>query len=517
MSVYVAATIYAWLGHILGIFLTPVGVRISERILPCAVFFLSAIIHFLVVDPFYTLLLLIFLLAVLGPRNPALRVICFLATVAAIPHTIVGPLSLPGNILIYNLTAHNVAALVLLLPLFFRASQQNAKAAPFSVIDFCLLFFVAVVAINVGLHNNVTTGLRSAIENALVILLPYAAMRYAIRDVEDLQVVVRGFVSVSLILACIALVASFKQWDFYRLLDPPTVFGIPDDRSGFIRIQVTANTHSLGFHLAAAVIMLQAIRCLPKMRLAQHLLARRFVVRTIYFESKSSVKEEDKSVRITWARLMLIRAALLGGIFFTDSRASLIALFVSLIMYWAFVRRRLRWLIISAGLVGGLVGIELAGSIDPTQFDPHGTFQYRIDLLTAGYEHILLHPLFGDHDFYSAPIFEALRQGQGIIDITNLYVLYALHYGLVGATLFFAAFFVPLLTYIFSNKAEEKACPDAPALNRIRGGAAAVVCGWLLLVVTTSDVALTNHVGLMFAAILASANHLVFQRESSKE
>jgi O-antigen ligase len=120
--------------------------------------------------------------------------------------------------------------------------------------------------------------------------------------------------------------------------------------------------------------------------------------------------------------------------------------------------------------------------------------------------------LFGGYMFYRNKSFEVLIQGQGIIDITNLYLQVALHYGLIGLGLFFTILLAPLsvLTGRALRRAERaparevKNTEEDAASPEWRGAAGVVVgilAGWLFLVATTSDVGLTVHIGVVLAAM----------------
>lgn len=69
-----------------------------------------------------------------------------------------------------------------------------------------------------------------------------------------------------------------------------------------------------------------------------------------------------------------------------------------------------------------------------------GTITYRQDLFNASMEVIRDHPFLGTPDYLIHPAMQPMRQGQGIIDIVNTYLLIALQSGIVGLTLFVGVF-----------------------------------------------------------------------------
>jgi O-antigen ligase len=71
-----------------------------------------------------------------------------------------------------------------------------------------------------------------------------------------------------------------------------------------------------------------------------------------------------------------------------------------------------------------------------------GSIDYRKQLGEAALERIQANPLFGDPFFMSH--LEHLRQGQGIIDLVNVYASIAMLYGVVGLVLFIAPFLLAM-------------------------------------------------------------------------
>jgi hypothetical protein len=95
--------------------------------------------------------------------------------------------------------------------------------------------------------------------------------------------------------------------------------------------------------------------------------------------------------------------------------------------------------------------------------------------------------------------FDSLIQGQGIIDITNLYLLVALRFGLLGLTLFFVPFMVTIYKLVFTEYSDPGG--ETRKLQHMRTVICSLLAGWLVLVVTTSDVGLTLHLGILLVAL----------------
>jgi len=70
---------------------------------------------------------------------------------------------------------------------------------------------------------------------------------------------------------------------------------------------------------------------------------------------------------------------------------------------------------------------------------------YREKLITNSMIVIQRNPWFGSTDFLESPEMEAMRQGQGIIDVVNSYIAIALQTGFTGLGLFVAFFALTLI------------------------------------------------------------------------
>lgn len=78
--------------------------------------------------------------------------------------------------------------------------------------------------------------------------------------------------------------------------------------------------------------------------------------------------------------------------------------------------------------------LPFVGDIDDS------TITYRQELFRVSMIVIRQNPWFGTFDALANPLMEQLRQGEGIIDTVNTYIVMALSYGVVGLALFAGAF-----------------------------------------------------------------------------
>ena len=466
MSANLAAMLYATLAIGLAMLVLPGEALAENKIRGPAVWFLSALLLFFFDDTLLIFLFLFIILAVLSSTAPAQRVAFFILAAPAFPFYLQEYLPFPGINYLTLLDYYRVASFTLLVPLLFIPRPPDLPRIDWTLTDSCVAVYVLYTSAMVCGAENFTSGLRFLIDQLLLVAAPYFALTRAVRRPEDVDTCIRAFLVASAILAVIALAATSKQWDFYRFKEPPSPAALPDFRAGFLRIAATANTHSLGFHLAACIVLLE------------------------YLKTR---------IPFGFLRLWGLRIMLSGGLYFTGSRGTITALITAIGVYVVLSVRSsgLRWILVIAMAVGAAAAGSWLLSGDSAEFDPYGTFDYRQQLLITSLQYIADHPLLGSVHFIRSGRFDALIQGQGIIDITNLYLQVALRFGLIGLTLFFLPFLLTLYRLAFTKRDNMV----EPGVDRMRFTLCAIVTGWLVLIATTSDVGLTLHLGLVLLAL----------------
>jgi O-antigen ligase len=443
---------------------------------------LSALLLFFLNDPLLILFFSGLLLLMLGPLAPVERICFFLVTAPCLPFYLEVFLPFPGINWLVLITHYKIAVIVLLVPLLFRSAPEDGLQRGISVADVCIVLYAGITTLLVTGFVGLTAGPRFLVDQILLLVVPYFVLSRAVRNAKDLERCFQAVLVVSLILAAITLVSTLKQWDFYRIKAPVSVFTIPDLRSGFLRIEATANTHSLGFLLALGVLVLEYLK-----------------------------------LRFAWGfiRLWAMRGALLAALFFTDSRGAMLALAVALVVYFAVtpVSKVLRRGLMIVVLAAGAFGVLFLISEDASTVDTYGSIGYRQKLLTISVAHILEHPLLGDLNYFADPKFNPLIQGQGIIDITNFYLQVGLQYGLLGLALFMAVVVCVLRGLLRAINHLATADDEAAKGLRVMSTVLfAAITGWLALIATTSDVALTVHAGLILLSLGRAVSAMAPQR-----
>lgn len=472
MGPNLAAIIYASASIAFALFILPRDMFSDYRNRIAIFWLLGMPLITLINDPLLIFLIILVLLVSMSPFKPDRRLFLLMALAPAIPLYIQADLPFPGLNHLFTIGYYKLIMIVLLVPLFFIPVASDHPRQNWAVIDFFIILYLLYSTAQIGAHNGLTGGLRFLLDQLFIIGIPYFALtRYATRP-QIIENSLKGLIVAAVILGAIAVTTTIKQWDFYRLAHFDPIAAAVEIRGGFLRVQATLNTHSLGYHLAIAIVGLE------------------------YFKTR---------MRIGFLWLWAMRIIMLGGMYFTGSRGAMVGLIVAFCIHFVLSIRNsaLRWtLIISGSIFGSIAGYILMFG-NAAEYDPFGSFTYRQWLLDTSLEYIAMHPLFGDVAFLSSGYFDHLIQGQGIIDITNMYLQIGLNYGLAGIFLFFMPFVITIirLALLALKRRDEEG-----------GGMYGLICGvlmgWLALIATTSDVGLTLHLGMVFLAL----GHALAQR-----
>jgi len=153
--------------------------------------------------------------------------------------------------------------------------------------------------------------------------------------------------------------------------------------------------------------------------------------------------------RYRWLGMGLLAA----GMFAALSRGPWVGAVVLVAVFVAtgrYASRRLAGLGVAAMLALSLLSVLPGGEriINLLPFigtTDKGNVDYREQLITNSIIVIQRNPWFGTYDFFIQPEMEALRTGEGIIDVVNSYIWVVLERGLVGLGLFVGFFVLTLL------------------------------------------------------------------------
>lgn len=482
----VAGVAYVWLAQGLAFLLMPRAIAFDFRLRALLFWAVTAPLVLLVEQPMITLLVAGLLLLLLSPTSTNDRTAFFIVAVPAVPVSMFAMIPFPGINYLTSITHYKLAALILLLPVLLSRRHREEPAAGFAgPVGAALLIYVAYTAALISTPQGFTAAMRFAVDQILLLAFPFFAILRSLRRPKDIERLFQAILVVSLILAMVALVSNLKHWDIYAV---GALLG-SESRDGILRINATSGTHSLAFNLAAGLLVLEYLK---------------------------------RRLQLSWLYLNLMRAILFLGMLTTDSRGALMGLLIAFCVYTVFILRSnwLRSALLIALFAGGAGAAIWLARGNVGDYDLHGTFAYRQELLRTSVDYILKHPLFGDREFLQSGAFDHLRQGQGIIDITNMYLQVALNYGLMGLAIFAGAFVLPVvkagrkvLRVVRSNphvliKRHDQAMSDNEIWYRATAVSVAMGVGWLALIATTSDVGLTLHLGVVFAAFCCALQRM---------
>ena len=306
-----------------------------------------------------------------------------------------------------------------LLPAFFRLRAEQAREPDVDSrleLPDALIMLFGLLQVLLWLPNeSITATLRRIILFGVDTMLPYYVLSRSCRTRESLREAMVAFVLLAVVLSCIAMFETLRTWVLFAGLEERwnTVMVTGFLRRGdTLRATVTGG-HSivLGYSLMVAFGFWLA--------LSQGLAAR-------------------------WRWLGIL--ALTIGLGATYARGPWAGALVALFLYQALQRNALSRLgmtvlILSIGAAAMIASPWGGTFIDRLPFigsDPGGSVLYRQRLAALSWQLIQRNPVLGALDFMQ--YMEELRQGEGIIDIVNVYAGYALAYGIVGAGLFVAFF-----------------------------------------------------------------------------
>jgi O-antigen ligase len=313
-------------------------------------------------------------------------------------------------------------ALAVLLPAFLHLRRQPSVESFGRILPD--KFLAGYLGLNLLLMLPVSTftgALRHGVFYAFVdVFLPYYVASRSVRSIQAFRDTLMAFVVAALVLSAVAGFEFAKHWLLYspleQALNAAWGYGKYLGRGDDSTVRALASTGApipLGYVITVAIgFFLYLYRVVPN-RLARAL------------------------------GLVLLGVGLLAPL----SRGPWLGAVVMLVTFTILVpslRTRLAMLaLIAMAIVPMLLDSTLSARIiDYLPFVGHieeGNVTYRRRLLEVSVDVILQNPFFGASDYMFSPAMQELRQGQGIIDIVNSYVVVGLASGLVGLSLFVGA------------------------------------------------------------------------------
>lgn len=338
-----------------------------------------------------------------------------------------GVIQIPGigifNAL-FELSNPRILELIILLPAFISLRLQN-DSFPFGRVgpDKVIAAYLLLSTVLFFRDASVTDTLRKVFYLFFDIFLPYAVFSRSPKNMQAFRDVLLSLVLAVMILALIACAESFKNWLLYQPLNDSLFLG-GGVNAYIARGSMLRASASAGHPIILGYLMVVGMGFyLFLQRSFQQKLLRRFGI-----------------------------VLLIAGLFAPLSRGPWVGAVVLLLVFVVTGRNpapRLIGLglvaIIAIPLVAVIPGGEKIINLLPfTGETEQENVNYREQLITNSMIVIQRSPWFGSTNFLKTPEMEAMRQGEGIIDVVNTYIAVTLGTGFVGLGLFVAFFTLAL-------------------------------------------------------------------------
>jgi O-antigen ligase len=329
---------------------------------------------------------------------------------------------IPSPGIVENLFAVNylrLLALAVLLPAFLSLRKQ-ADREPFgrTLPDKLLAAYLVLSFVLQLTSNTLTYTLRHYVFYAFIeVFLPYYVVSRSLRSLADFRDALMAFVVAALVLSAIGTFEFLRHWLLYANLDE--ALGVRWGLGGYASsgrgdsLRAVASTGQpivLGYVIAVA--------------LAFHLFLRRCVPNVALWTL--GVLALLAGLVAPLSRGPWIGAALAYLVFVATGPSAVLRL-ARLALLGMFA---IPLLLVTPAGEAMLDYLPFIGSID------RHNVTYRQLVLEVGVQVIMQNPFFGSRDFIFLPEMQALRQGEGIVDLVNTYLVVGLWTGLVGLTLF---------------------------------------------------------------------------------
>lgn len=362
---------------------------------------------------------------------------------------------------------------IVLLPVCIRARKQATEQKSKAFLpDRFLAAYIILNLILQAQYDIATNVMRSVVNWAIDVVVPYYAISRSIKDLRSLTEVLMSFVVAATFVSVVGFFEFLRHWVLYLPMG---------DALG---VDWTSNYLSRGNALRARAtsghpIVFGYVTCIA-------------FIFWIYIKNQITNR----------AHSICIALALSGGIIASISRGPWVGLAIGIAMIvltapnvW---RNLLKLSLAGFAVLGGLIAVGYAERI--ISFLPffgnveEENITYRARLFDSAYQIILDNPFFGSNDYLLQ--MEDMRQGEGIIDLVNTFLIVGLNSGLVGLGLFITFFaWIVFFTYRVFKSFDPKS-------NSFRAGQA-LFAALIGIMVTISTVSPIFHVPVLYWSVAA--------------
>lgn len=349
--------------------------------------------------------------------------------------------TIPGfGVINYLITLNYMSVLIIFLlwPDVRKTKSNNSSNYPFYS---AIIIYVILVSILDSRETTFTNALRTTVTAFLTIFLPFTAISKLLDTTDTAK---KCLFTLTLCLSPLALIGCFESIKYWKLYSASFVNLLGED---------SALDYGLrGNELRASALFASPIVYGYVLMIGLGILL---------FLQKSMGKKN------LWLFLFCL---FLVALYFTKARGPWLGFIVMVVLYiWSGPNRLSNFSKFGLGSALTLVllsmtsfGEKLIGMLpffSSAESYEASTVDYRIRLFEQASILFQKNPIIGLANYRGTPEMEAMRQGQGIIDVVNSYVDIALSYGIVGLGLFlfiFIGLFFTVLKRVRTLPAAEK-------------------------------------------------------------
>ncbi|MEQ1559987.1 MAG: O-antigen ligase family protein [Methyloglobulus sp.] len=414
------------------------------------------------------------------PRKPSDRVIYYLVLLCTLPTLKVDIPGFGGMRFIFTLTYPRMMTLMLLLGLAIKANKPKLFSLKS---DKYVVLFLALISYMTFRDNTFTNSIRGILVDLIDIFVPYFVLSRYLDTKAQLD---KAFLAIMIGLAPLSLIGcleSLRHWHIFDALNisltGSRITGY-DIREGSLRAAtIFKSPIVLGYVMVIGLGLLTYLNPMIKNR-------RIFALAVFAFAA---------CLLSTMSRGPWVGAACMIFVYMWTDREA-----IKKITLWSFAAIAM---VASLSLTPlGTKFLDLLPFVGTSRAD---TVDYRARLFEQSMIVLKHHPWFGSTTFLDTPEMESMRQGQGIIDLVNSFLVIALKYGFVGLALFVAIFLVLLLRCYFILKRIPPSEVDLIRMGRILF---AIVISIMLMIATVSSIDYVPVFYWAFAGILAAYLHV---------
>jgi len=372
---------------------------------------------------------------------------------------------------IFALDYLKLITIIILVPLCIKARREAIKnGTPSFASDYILLLYVALTLGLKFQYDTFTGVLRALTMWCLDILIPYYAISRSVKGLKGFRDVAMSFAIAAMIVSAVGVFEFSKTWLLYSSLGDAwgvSSISIYLSRADLLRANATSGQAIiLGYVIAVGI--------------------------GLYLYLRHSVPSTK-----LWVLGFLL---LIAGEISPLSKGPWVGAVAMLLLFMALSPARLSHAakllfvlpLLSIGLLTTDMGTKIMGFLPFVGTVDEGSSAYRQLLFDTSIRIIMDNPFFGSIDFLDK--MENLRQGQGIIDLVNTFLIVALNTGLVGLGLFLS-FYGMIMWGILRTKQLADTNVEVLAL---RNSLLSVMCGNLIIMASVSPI---FHASILYIGI----------------